>query len=512
MKNKVQLIAYADRFGGQGLQGLHRLLTGPLNGVFATVHILPFFHPIDGSDAGFDPIDHTKVDSRLGRWDDIKALSADVDVMADLIVNHMSIHAPQYRDFSRYGSASPYDGLFLTKEAVFAGEPAEADLAQIYRPRPGHPFTPTTLQNGEKRTLWTTFTPQQVDIDVRHPQGVAYLDSIMRTFAANGVKAIRLDAVGYAIKRAGTNCFMIPETFDFISELTAKAHQLGMEVLVEVHSYYRQQIAIAAKVDWVYDFALPPLILHAFAASDPEPLKKWIAVRPKNALTVLDTHDGIGIIDVGAIGGTPDTHPGLLSARDIAALVDTIHDRTGGQSRKATGNAASNLDIYQINCTYFDAMGRNEAQYLMARAIQFLLPGIPQVYYVGLLAGGNDMDQLARTHIGRDINRHCYGMPEISAALARPVVQQLIELIRLRNTHPAFAGTFTLLPTTDCRLELQWMKDASFVRMAIDFETMHGELQYTAPDAAKAGDSSVKTISFGESENSRQTTSARVPT
>ena len=117
MKNKVQLITYADRLGGGTLGDLHALLTGPLAGTFGGVHILPFFHPIDGADAGFDPIDHTQVDPRLGGWDDIAALAKDVPVMADVIVNHMSSDSPQFQDFSRRASESDFDGLFLTMDA-----------------------------------------------------------------------------------------------------------------------------------------------------------------------------------------------------------------------------------------------------------------------------------------------------------------------------------------------------------------------------------------------------------
>src|SRR5262249_14355661 len=161
----------------------------------------------------------------------------------------------------------------------------------IYRPRPGLPFTPVTLECGEKRILWTTFTPAQIDIDVRNSQGRQYLDDILRVFAANGIRLVRLDAVGYAIKRAGSSCFMLPETYEFIGDCAGRARALGMEVLVEVHSHYLDQLEIASRVDWVYDFALPPLILHALFFQTARYLKKWITVRPKNALTVLDTHD-----------------------------------------------------------------------------------------------------------------------------------------------------------------------------------------------------------------------------
>jgi sucrose phosphorylase len=124
-----------------------------------------------------------------------------------------------------------------------------------------------------------------------------------------------------------------------------------------------------------------------------------------------------------------------------------------------------------VNCTFYDAIGRNDLRYLLCRAIQFFLPGIPQVYYVGLLAGANDMELLARTQVGRDINRHYYSQDEIAAALERPVVSDLLELIRLRNTHPAFQGSFTLQPSTAETVEMCWKHGSAFARLLVDLCT-----------------------------------------
>jgi sucrose phosphorylase len=481
MKNKVQLIAYADRLSGGGLRDLHALLTGPLRGVFGGVHLLPFFLPIDGADAGFDPIDHTQVDPRLGDWSDIQALTQDIDVMADVIVNHISSESPQFRDYSEKGAASAYDGMFLTLDAVFPGGATERDLLAVYRPRPGLPLTNVTLKSGDRRILWTTFTAQQIDVNVRHPQGRAYLDSILRTLADAGIRLVRLDAVGYAIKKAGTACFMLPETFDFIHEFADTARALGIEVLVEIHSHYRQQIEIAARVDWVYDFALPPLVLHAMFFNTAQYLQQWIRIRPRNALTVLDTHDGIGIIDIGADAAQRDARPGLVPPQELDRLVERIHENSSGQSRRATGAAASNLDLYQVNCTYYDALGRDDKAYLCARAIQFFVPGVPQVYYMGLLAQPNDMELLARTGVGRDINRHYFAAGEAAQALARPVVQKLLALIALRNTHAAFGGSFALLPTDSRRLDMQWTLGAESARLTVDFSDLSCGLTATGP-------------------------------
>jgi sucrose phosphorylase len=465
MTNKVQLITYVDRLCGGGLKELNGLLQGPLAGVFSGVHLLPFYTPIDGTDAGFDPIDHTQVDARLGTWYDVRKLGNSVEIVADIIVNHISSSSPQFIDYSKHGSASPYAGMFLTFDRVFPQGAREADIMGIYRPRPTLPFTPVTLLSGERKMLWTTFNPQQVDIDVRHPQSEAYLESILSQFQRAGIRMIRLDAVGYAIKKPGTTCFMIPETFEFIAELTVKARELGIEVLVEIHSYYQKQIEIARRVDWVYDFALPPLVLHALFQKDPQPLAHWLAISPRNAVTVLDTHDGIGVIDVGA---DEKGNPGLLSPIQIDNLVETIHQRSQGQSRQATGVAASNLDLYQVNCTFLDALGGCETEYLIARALQFFAPGIPQVYYVGLFGGHNDMNLLEKTGVGRDINRHYYTRSEIEELLSTPLVKKQLELIRIRNTHPAFNGDVRVSVPGTHEIEIRWTLDNQWIKLHAD--------------------------------------------
>jgi len=278
---------------------------------------------------------------------------------------------------------------------------------------------------------------------------------------------------------------MMPETFEFIDAFAKRARGLGLEVLVEIHAYYKRQIDIAQKVDWVYDFALPPLVLHALEFGRSTPLLNWLALRPNNAVTVLDTHDGIGIIDIGADATDREGHPGLVPPHELDELVERMHRNSQGQSRKATGAAASNLDLYQVNCTFFDALGRNESAYLVARAIQFFVPGIPQVYYVGLLAGENDMDLLERSHVGRDINRHYYSREEVLRDLGKPVVQRLLELIRLRNTHPAFEGQFSSSAAALDRFELTWISGPHSARLAVDLSAKTGEIYFTEQSAER---------------------------
>jgi sucrose phosphorylase len=476
LRNQVQLITYADRLGGD-LAGVRDVLATDLAGLFGGIHVLPFFTPFDGADAGFDPDDHTAVDPRLGTWDDVATIATDLDLMVDVIVNHMSSRSAQFQDWVARGDDSAHAGLFLTLARVFPHGATEDDLLQVYRPRPGLPLTPITMADGSRRLVWTTFTSAQMDIDVTSPAGHDYLLSVLDALAEAGAAAVRLDAVGYAVKTAGTTCFMTPQTFAFIDQLTSWCHERQLAVLVEVHSYYQRQIEIARQVDLVYDFALPPLVLHALIAGDPAPLHHWLQIRPARCITVLDTHDGIGVVDVGS---DPDdrSRPGLLTPSQIDALVEAMHNNSGGTSRRATGAAAANVDLYQVNCTYYDALGGDDRAYLIARALQFFAPGIPQVYYVGLLAGSNDMALLEHTNVGRDVNRHHYSRREIREALDRPLVAALMRLIRFRNWHSAFDGEFSA-SVDGSLIVLAWRAGGESARLAADVAARTATLSWT---------------------------------
>lgn len=471
-QNKVQLITYVDRLSGSTVNALQDLLNNCFKKVFSGIHLLPFYHPIDGEDAGFDPIDHAAVDARLGDWEDVKVLGQQYDLMADMIVNHMSAQSMQFQDVLAHGRDSEYWDLFLTKQKVFGDAPNEAELSQIFRPRPTSPFTEFDA-GGDKEEFWTTFTANQIDIDVTSKHGQAYLDNILTTFAENNIKLIRLDAAGYAIKQAGTNCFMMPETFTFIEKLSERAEALGMTCLVEIHSYHKIQCEIAERCSLVYDFALPPLVLHAMNTKDMAPLATWLDMAPRNCVTVLDTHDGIGIVDVGASGD----EPGLLTPEQIDQLVESIHAQCHGESKQATGAAANNVDLYQVNCTYYSALGCDDYRYLLARAIQFFSPGIPQVYYAGLLALENDMALLASSQVGRDINRSYLTPEKVQQHSQKPVVQALIKLIQLRNEIDAFNGQFALSLEHD-EFKLMWRHNADEISLIIDTNSLAGSIVY----------------------------------
>ena len=469
MRNQVQLITYADRLAGD-LPGLRSLLTGRLAGLFGGVHVLPFFRPFDGADAGFDPADHREVDPRLGTWDDVAALArAGLDPVVDLIVNHVSADSPEFRDVLVSGDASPYAPLFLTFGSVFPEGATEEELLTLYRPRPG-------LRS--RRCGWAGAAGWSGRRSRRsrsistcgHPRGAPTWPRSSSCWRGTGSRSCGWTPSATRSRRRARPAFMTPETFAFIGELAAQAGALALGVLVEVHSYFLRQIEIARQVDRVYDFALSPLVLHALHTGDAGPLLRWLDVRPANCVTVLDTHDGIGVVDVGADPDDPGPGPADPAADPRPRRGDPRRQRR--HEPAGDGTAAGNLDIYQVNCTFYDALGRDDRRYLLARLVQFFTPGVPQVYYVGLLAGTNDVDLLRRSGVGRDVNRHHYTPEEIDGALQQPVVRDLLAAIRFRNRHPAFGGTFRHdagdAPGT---LRFSWANAGARARLDVDAGT-----------------------------------------
>ena len=459
----VSILVYAERVGGN-LGEIEKLLKGPLRD-FTGVHVLPFFHPYDGDDAGFDPIDHTIVDPRLGTWADFKRISETHELTADLIVNHASYLSPEFIDWQEKGDASEYAGMFLTFDTVFPEGANEEQITSFYRPRPGFPFTAYNIA-GKRRLVWTTFMPSQVDIDIKHEAGQAYLDRVLAALKSGGVKVVRLDAVGYAVKTPGTDSFMTPETLEFVKEITAKIHSYDMRVLVEVHAHYTQQLDIAPLVDLIYDFQTAPLLLHSFFTGTVDRLDKWFQIRPSNCLNVLDTHDGYGVIDGGPIGG----REGLITQDEMAHIFKRAEQNTGGHSAIASV-IPQWFDLpHQINATLPNILA-DDVAYVISRAVQFLLPGEPQIYYVGLFNGMDDRELFQRTEQGRDVNRHNYTPAEIEVALQTPVTKAIIALARLRR-HEAFTGEFSWQVTGASSLQMSWR--APGAEIVFDFDTQIG--------------------------------------
>jgi sucrose phosphorylase len=285
-----------------------------------------------------------------------------------------------------------------------------------------------------------------------------------------GIKLLRLDAFGYTTKRIGTSCFLVePEVYRLLEWVNEVAHQHGAECLPEVHDHTSYQYAISRRNMHPYGFALPPLMLYSLLAANSVYLKNWLRMCPRNQITVLDTHDGICIPDV----------EGVLPEEEIRNLIDNIDARSADPIlRRSAANIHSVGSIYQLTCTFYDALMQNDDAYLAARAIQFFTPGIPQVYYVGLLAGCNDQELMDETGELRDINRHFYGVEEAEQALEQPVVQRLLKLMRFRSHYPAFDGRFELNYSNDSSVAMAWRHGEYYCHLFVDLNFNTARIQY----------------------------------
>lgn len=459
MKNQIMLITYADSMGGN-LAALRRVLHRYFAGCIGSVHILPFFP--SSADRGFAPICYDRVDPQFGTYADIRALSGDYDLMFDFMINHLSRQSPQFRDFAAKKDASSYRDFFIRTAKFWPdGVPTAAQRDAVYKRKPRAPETEIAFADGSRETLWCTFGEEQIDLNLDSPAVRTFIRENLACLCRHGASMIRLDAFAYAIKKPGGSCFFeepdIWTLLEWVSRITAP---YNVELLPEVHEKSDIQMKLAERGWWIYDFALPMLTLHAIYACDGQYLCDWLARSPNRQFTTLDTHDGIGVVDV----------RGLLPDDAIDFTQAQLFTRGANVKRVYNTAAYGNLDLYQINTTYYAALGGDDDAYLLARAIQFFAKGIPQVYYVGLLAGENDTALLERTRNGRDINRHNYTESEIDDTVRRPVVVRLQELMRFRNTHPAFAleGTLEIAQPRPSEIVLTRRNGTHWARLEAD--------------------------------------------
>jgi sucrose 6(F)-phosphate phosphorylase len=475
LKNKVQLITYPDSLGGD-LKSLNFVLQSYFPGLFeGGIHILPPF-PSSG-DRGFAPLTYMEIEPKFGSWEDIRNLGEKTPVLLDLIINHISSKSMYFQDYLHNGCNSAYADLFIPIEKLWPNRnPSREEINKIFLRR-RDPFSEYAIQDtGEVKTLWTTFgktTPsEQVDIDVESKVARELITECLSNFSKHYVKIVRLDAIGYVIKKIGTSCFFVePEVYRFLEWLKGIADTFDIELLPELHADFSTQLKLSQKGYWIYDFILPYLILEAIISKNSKKLKDYLGVRPHRQFTMLDCHDGIPV--------KPDLN-GLIEFEGAKNLVQTCLQRGGNLSRIFSPNYKDHdgFDVHQIRGTYYSMLGNDDDAYLVARALQFFVPGIPQVYYVGLLAGKNDELGAINTADGREINRHNYSIQEIGTEMQRPVVKNLYNLIRFRNSHPAFNGAFYLDNCSDHEISMGWDYVNKYARLHLDLQTSRIEIKY----------------------------------
>ncbi|MDK2779341.1 MAG: sugar phosphorylase [Pseudomonadota bacterium] len=435
------LITYGNSIQESGeipLQTLSRFLKDTLADTINNVHILPFF-PYS-SDDGFSVIDYRQVNADWGDWNDIASIEEHFHLMIDLVINHCSRENLWFFDY--IANNEPYSDYFVEVDP-------ETDVSQVTRPRNTPLLTPVHTHRGV-RHVWATFSEDQIDLNFANPAVLVEFIQILLLYVERGARFIRLDAIAYLWKQLGTNCIHLPQThevvklmrdvLDFCAPRTILLTETNVPV-AENLSYFGN----ADEAHMVYQFGLPPLVLHALNRGNASFLTDWADKIPPlpegcSYLNFTASHDGIGVRPV----------EGLLPEREVQDLIDCMHRFGGFVSMKA--NPDGSQSPYEINITLFDAcMGTRRGtdhfqvqRFLCSQAIMLAMQGIPAVYIHSLLATPNDLEHVEKTGRTRSINRKIWDKTELECLLNNPVTPQaevfkeLRRMLRIRSGQKAF--------------------------------------------------------------------------
>lgn len=447
----ILLISYGDTLQQEGekpLRTLHRFLSERLADTVTYVHILPFF-PFT-SDDGFSITDYLAVNESLGEWEDVEAIAADFKLMSDLVINHMSSRSRWFDNFRKRVDPG--------KDYFFEADP-KTDTSRVVRPRTSPLLVPVSTEDGE-RHVWCTFSEDQVDLNFRNPQVLVEFVNIIRHYMDRGVRIFRLDAVAFLWKEFGTPCIHLDQTHEIIKllRLLIEHRDRSAVIITETNVPNRENLTYfgnANQAHVIYNFSLPPLLVHTLLTGNCRHLKTWMMSMPpaQNGTAYLNfiaSHDGIGLRPA----------DGYLNDEEKFAMVNAIQ-RFGGQLTMRRLEDGSDSP-YEMNISLFDALkGTVEGapdqwqlqRFLCAHTIMLALEGIPAFYIHSLFATENDYDRAKHTGRARSINRRQWQVDALEALLENPyshhakAFTELSRLIQLRRKQAAFhpnATQFTM--------------------------------------------------------------------
>ena len=448
------LITYGDSIRENSqtpLESLRHFLLQRFIGVFTAIHILPFF-PYS-SDDGFSVIDYHKVRSDLGDWSHIEAINDKFELMTDLVINHVSSQNSWFKDYLM--GRDRFRNYFLEIDP-------EVDLGSVIRPRTTPLLKRVITRNGV-RHVWTTFGPDQIDLNFANPDVLFEFIDILIFYISNGTRIVRLDAVPYLWKKIGTSCVNLEETHEIVKLLRQLIDVLAPNVLLLAESNFSDKnnftyFGDGAEAHLLYQFALPPLLLHAFHTGRSAYLREWASAlsNPPSGCTFLNptaTHDGIMLNPI----------ENLIPESEIVALVAAVQERGGMTSFKHNVNGSQRP--YELNSTYFDAIGRRNTnstelikRFLCSQTIALSLTGIPIIYLNSLMAARNDQVGVERLTYPRAINRYKWNKADLdelldnNTSIASRVFTEYLKRLRIRAQHTAFHpfGRQDILDLPDC--------------------------------------------------------------
>lgn len=436
------LITYADQVREPGrppFRTLGEFLTTYVADVIHGVHLLPFF-PYS-SDDGFSVIDYYQVNPAFGTWDDVEALRGRFRLMFDAVINHISRQSAWFQAFLR--GEPPYKDYFIVVDP-------STDLSQVVRPRTSPLLTPVETAEGVKY-VWTTFSSDQIDLNYHNPDVLLEIIKVLLFYVEKGAEVIRLDAIAYLWKEIGTPCIHLPQTHRVVKLFRAVLDAVapGVLLITETNVPHEENISYFGdgtdEAQMVYNFALPPLVLHTFLTGNADRLTRWAQTlhTPSPETTFFNfiaSHDGIGVMPA----------RGLLSEAEIQALVDRTLAHGGQVSYKS--NPDGSKSVYELNITLYDALNdprapdtaRDVARFMASQVIMLSLAGVPGIYVHSLFGSRNCYRCVEQTGHPRSINREKFDRAALEADLAdsnstrHRVFHAYRHLLAVRQRQPAF--------------------------------------------------------------------------
>lgn len=438
---QAMLIAYGDHLHSEGktpLETLHRFAKEHLKGLIAGIHLLPFY-PYT-SDDGFSVADYRAVNPDLGDWSQIESFQPGFRLMFDLVLNHCSVSHEWFQAFLR--NEAPYNDYFVTASP-------ETDLSAVVRPRTHPLLTPFETATGT-RHVWTTFSTDQVDLNFANPAVLMEMIRILLEYVQRGADYIRLDAVAFLWKAEGTSCIHLPQTHVVVRLLrdVLNAAAPWVKLITETNVPHHENLSYfgdgSNEAQMVYQFALPPLLLHSFYTQDASVLSQWAASlqTPSKSATFFNfsaSHDGIGLRPV----------TDLLPQAAIDNLIEGVKERGGAISYKS--NSDGTQSAYEMNITYFDALASPDEpfsisvdRFIVSQAIMLSLTGMPAIYLPSLFGAANWQEGYEQSGRARTLNREKFDLDSLLERLNSPdshygqVFNRYSALLRQRAQQAAF--------------------------------------------------------------------------
>jgi len=438
----VVLITYGDQVNRNheaSLQTLNDFVDKHLEGIINSIHILPFYP--SSSDSGFSVVNYSAVDPHMGSWREIDRISSKYRLMVDGVINHVS----QFSDwFKAYLAGDKY-----FKEFFIELDPA-TDLSKVVRPRTNPLLSEFTDDSGKIHNIWTTFSKDQVDLNYKNHRVLRNVLDALFYYIEKGATLIRLDAIAFLWKEVGTECVHLPQTHELIQLMREVLHEVASEVIIitETNVPHHENVSYFGSGDdeaqMVYNFALPPLLIHSILHGNTETLTAWAQSLslPSNKVCFFNftaSHDGIGLRPV----------KGILSDAEIEKLILTIDEHGGLISYRNEPDGTESP--YEINCSYIDALTHPDEsdqlrikRMLLSQGTALAMPGVPGIYFHSLVGSRNYHDGVKHTGINRAINREKYNVDwledELSeqGSLPKTMLDSYKRLISIRSNEAAF--------------------------------------------------------------------------